>query len=210
MIDSLPDHDFDEPPALQLGDGDFSLDEDPDIPKPFQYGHGHGPRKPTKTIYQLISESKHTKISARIISQFQDIVDALNSTAADAHLTMFVPIDAAYRKFKGHPPKVSEEYLRKWIRYHLSPAIYSKAELFSVQTIPSVLEQENAAAHPQRIRTQWSLHGLKLNFLTNVIKTNIVISHQSFFPRYPLFSPSFSFFKLTLAAACYKRSHSCN
>jgi len=172
MIDSLPDHDFDEPPALQLqGDGDFSLDEDPDIPKPFPYGYGHGPRKPTKTIYQLISESKHTKNSASILSQFPDIVDALNST--EAHFTIFVPIDASWRKFKGHPPKVSEEFLRKWVQYHLSPAVYSKAGLFSVQTIPSVLEQGNAAAHPQRIRTQWSFHGLKLNFVTQVIKTNI-------------------------------------
>ncbi|OXV11497.1 hypothetical protein Egran_00746 [Elaphomyces granulatus] len=174
MIGSFPDHGFDEPTALQLqGHGDFSLDEDPDIPKPFPYGHGHGLRKPTKTIYQLISESKHTKIYAHILSQFQDIVDALNSTVADAHFTVFVPIDAAFRKFKDHPPKVSEEFRRKWIQYHISPAIYSRTGLFSVQTIPSVLEQGNAAAHPQRIRTQWSLHGLKLNFFTKVIKTNI-------------------------------------
>jgi len=133
--------------------------------------HGHK-RKPSKTIYQLISDSKHTKIFAHAISEFKEIVDALNST--QANLTVFVPIDSAFRKFKSHPhPKIPKEYLLKFLKYHISPDARSKRELFSVQTIPTLLDQGNAAGYPQRIRTQFSLRGLTLNFFNRIIKSNI-------------------------------------
>jgi uncharacterized surface protein with fasciclin (FAS1) repeats len=169
----LPEHSFDEPPAQGLiNDFEDDIDIDDDEAAKERPHYGHKP-KPSKTIYQLISDSPHTKIFAHAVSEFKEVVDALNST--QEKLTVFVPIDSAFRKFKSHPhPKIPKEYLLKWLHYHISPTARSKHELFSVQTIPTLLEEGNAAGYPQRIKTQFSLRGLKLNFFNRVIKADIV------------------------------------
>lgn len=45
--------------------------------------HGHHPSKPNMTVYQLIAESKYTTILAKLISEYDDLVEALNSTKAN-------------------------------------------------------------------------------------------------------------------------------
>ncbi|KAL1981266.1 hypothetical protein VTN96DRAFT_2865 [Rasamsonia emersonii] len=130
----------------------------------------HGGHQPNQTIYQFISESEHTRIFAKIIEEFDEVVDYLNSTKAN--YTVFVPVDAAFQKFKHHP-KPTKEFVLKWLEYHVSPGLYTRRTFFSAQTVPTLLKEENNSFNPQRISTQVGLKGLTLNFHSHVIRSNI-------------------------------------
>lgn len=60
-------------------------------------GHGRRPHKPphhhkpNQTVYELIAGSKYTTKLAKLISEYDDLVEALNSTKAN--YTVFAPTD---------------------------------------------------------------------------------------------------------------------
>ena len=55
-------------------------------------GPHHPPHhhKPNMTVYQLIAGSKYTTKLAKLISEYDDLVEALNSTKAN--YTVFAPV----------------------------------------------------------------------------------------------------------------------
>ena len=136
-------------------------------PKPDDPDHD----TPNKTIYELISESEHSTKFAKLVSKFDDVVEYLNSTSAD--YTAFVPVDNAFEKFKDvpHPP---DEYLKKLIAYHVSPDFAPVRTVFISRTIPTLLKEKELDSYPSRISTQFGLHGLTLNFISHIVKADIV------------------------------------
>ncbi len=104
----------------------------------FDEGH-HGPHhphhpphhgKPNMTVYQLIAESKYTTKLAKALSEYPDLVDALNSTKSN--FTVFAPTDKAFDKIPHHGDKPSKEMIKAFLSYHVrntsSNGVYTVAD----------------------------------------------------------------------------------
>lgn len=146
------------------------FDVGPDGPEP---RHGHHHEAPTKTIYEKISQSNHTRIFTRIINQYDEVVKTLNSTSA-TNYTVFVPIDAAFEGIHHPHHNISKEAILHWLEYHISPDVFTLHDFFDVQTIPTLRHEETESEFPQRISTSLTRKGLTLNFHSHVIRSDIV------------------------------------
>ncbi|PGH08653.1 hypothetical protein AJ79_05935 [Helicocarpus griseus UAMH5409] len=129
-------------------------------------GHGHF----NMTLYEMIKSSSHTKIFAKLVDKFDDVVDILNSTSSNH--TVFIPTDKAFEEFRGHP-HVSDKLIKKVIMYHIAPEQYPTQRVFTSRTVPTLLEPHELGHYPQRICTQFGLKGLTLNFFVSIIKSNL-------------------------------------
>lgn len=135
--------------------------------------HGHHHDSPTSTIYEQISQSKHTRIFTRIINQYDEVVKYLNSTSA-TNYTVFVPIDAAFEGIHHPHHNISKEAILHWLEYHISPEVFTIHDFFDVQTVPTLRHEETESKFPQRISTSLTRKGLTLNFHSHVIRPDIV------------------------------------
>jgi uncharacterized surface protein with fasciclin (FAS1) repeats len=157
--------------AHTVGDklSDFFADEfdNEDHPR-----HPHHPHQPTdKTIYQLISESKYTTKFAKIVSEYEDIVNLLNSTDAGNH-TLFAPVDSAFEHIPDDK-KPSKEFVEKVLQYHIADGSFSARRLLSTQTVPTVLKEKLLGDKQQRLRTSVGFGGLRINYFTKVVGGNV-------------------------------------
>lgn len=151
---------------------EHDLDISTDDSGSYQVESLFGSHKPHHTIYEKIKKNKHSKIFAKLVDEFDDIVKKLNSSSS-TH-TVFVPSDKAFKKFHRHP-RPPKEFLKAFVEYHISPECLSAKKIFSMRTIPTCLEDHKELGHyPQRISTQFGLRGLTLNFLSHIVKSNIV------------------------------------
>ncbi|KAI9817561.1 MAG: hypothetical protein M1827_001173 [Pycnora praestabilis] len=154
-------------PSLEiLGGG-----EHPPHHRPDHGHHGHHDHKPNLTVYQLISESKYTTKLAKLIDEFDDIVQLLNGTAAN--YTVFAPTDKAFEKIPEHAPKPSKEVLKKVLTYHVSSDFYPAGRVLVTNTIPTLLRGEELGGEPQRLSTNIGLKGLTVNFYSRIIAVDI-------------------------------------
>jgi uncharacterized surface protein with fasciclin (FAS1) repeats len=167
-------------------EADFDL-EDNDRPHR-RPGHGHHGKhgkhghhghygNASKTIYELISESKYTTKFAKIIEDYPDIVDVLKSTKANH--TLFVPTDKAIERIPDHhkdkDKKPSKEFIEAVLKYHVVPGLFPARRLAFRHTVPTLLELSTLGDHPQRLRVSASLlGGLRLNFFVKVIAADVV------------------------------------
>ncbi|KXX78484.1 Stabilin-2 [Madurella mycetomatis] len=117
--------------------------------------HRHGRRgDPSKTIYELIKECKHTTKFAKLVDDHDEIKQLLQDT--EHNHTLFVPTDRAFKRIPHHghkdkdknkdgdgdndddddhkPPK---EFLLALLRYHLVPGSYSRHRILFTQTLPT-------------------------------------------------------------------------
>lgn len=156
-----------------LGFRVLKSEDGPDGPEP-PHGHPHGPHHepPTSTIYEQISENKHTRIFTHIINQYDEIVEYLNSTSA-TNYTVFVPIDAAFEGFHHKNHSFSKEAILHWLEYHISPEVFTLHDFFNVQTVPTLRHEVTESEFPQRISTLLTRKGLTLNFHSHVIRGDI-------------------------------------
>jgi len=131
----------------------------------------HG--KPNLTVYQLISESKYTTKLAKLINDYPDIVEALNSTKAN--YTVFAPTDKAFAKIPDHAPKPSKEQLKKVLQYHVVPDLYPAFRVLKTHTVPTLLKSDSLGSEPQpqRLAFKINLRGLTVNFYSRIIAINI-------------------------------------
>lgn len=131
--------------------------------------HGHE-GKPTKTVYELIASSKYTTKLAELISEFDDLVEILNGTAAN--YTVFAPTDAAFNKIPKHHGKPNKEILKKILSYHVSPEFYPASRVLVTHTIPTAYREEELGG-AQRLRVGLGLKGLAVNFYSRIVAVNI-------------------------------------
>lgn len=164
-----PDHDH--PPHHGPPDHDR-----PPHHGPPHHGPPHHPphhHKPNKTVYQLISESKYTTKLAKLISEYDDLVEALNGTSAN--YTIFAPTDTAFEKVPDHAPKPSKEQLKAILQYHVVDGFYPAKRVLVTHTAPTLLQGEHLASEPkpQRVAFKISLRGLTVNFYSRIVAVDI-------------------------------------
>jgi uncharacterized surface protein with fasciclin (FAS1) repeats len=150
---------------------DVPLRKQPDFTNIGEQTDGHDGGDKELTVYQIISQNEHTKVFAKILSEFDDLVDKLNST--DSSYTVFVPGDGAFKRFHHHPTP-PKKFLKAFLEYHIVNKSLPIEEIFKSKTIPTYLHQEELGPYPQRISTQLGLRGISLNFMAHFIRRNIV------------------------------------
>ncbi|EAA36599.1 Fasciclin-domain-containing protein [Neurospora crassa] len=99
-------------------DRDHDHDHDHD-----HHGH-HPPGESSKSIYELIKESKYSERFVKIIDEHDDIKKLLNNTDGNNkhHYTIFVPTDKAFERFPHHPDHPPpEEVVRHLLQHHILP-----------------------------------------------------------------------------------------
>jgi hypothetical protein len=148
-------------------DDDFDLADRPGHGHHGRHGHHH---TSNLTIYQLISKSKHTTNFTKLVDEYDDIVELLNSTKAN--YTLFVPVNSAFAKLPDKKP--SKEFVEAVVRYHIGLDVYSGLRILHTQTIPTALDEKFLGGEPQRLRTSVGLLGIKLNFYSSVIAKDFV------------------------------------
>lgn len=149
--------------------------EPPHHERPHHPRHPHHPphgHKPNLTVYELINSSKYTTKLAKLINEYDDLVEVLNGTAAN--YTIFAPTDAAFEKIPKHHGKPSKELIKKVLSYHISPDFYPAGRVLVSHTIPTALGEERLGGEPQRLRLGLGLKGLTVNFYSRVVAVNIV------------------------------------
>ena len=161
-----------------LGDIYEAFEEDEQRPPHRKPDHGRKPhhpphRKPNLTVYQLIAESKYTTKLAKVISQFDDIVEALNSTKAN--YTIFAPTDKALEKIPEHAPEPSKKELKAFLAYHVLPDLYPAGRVLASHTFPTLLKSDSLGSEPlpQRLAVRLGFRGLTVNFYSRIIAINI-------------------------------------
>lgn len=150
----------------------FSNDEDfgdDAIGKPKRGHHKHGKNQ---TIYQLINKSKYTTKFAKLVNEYDDIVQLLNSTKAN--YTLFVPVDSAFEHIP-EDKKPSKEFVEAVLKYHIGLGLYPAGRVLFTHTLPTALDEPLLGDKPQRLRTSVGLFsGVRVNFYSKVIAVDIV------------------------------------
>jgi uncharacterized surface protein with fasciclin (FAS1) repeats len=121
----------------------------------------------------LIAGSNYTKTLAKLISEYPDLVSALNSTKAN--YTVFAPTDKAFAKIPDHAPKPSKEQLKAILSYHVLPDVYTAGRVLYTHTAPTLLKGEHLSSkpEPQRVAFKFTLRGLTVNFYARIVAVNI-------------------------------------
>jgi uncharacterized surface protein with fasciclin (FAS1) repeats len=161
-------------PSVALSElGYASEDESEDDPHrrpPHRRRPHHG--KPNHTIWELINHSKYTTRLAKLIGEYDDLVDLLNGTSAN--FTLFAPTDKAFEHLPDHK-KPDKQTIKNILTYHVSPHFYPAKRILFTHTIPSAYHEIRLGDEPQRLRVGISLFkGLTINFFSKVVAANIV------------------------------------
>lgn len=146
----------------------------PHPPHPPHHGKPHHPPhhgKPNLTIYELISKSKYTTKLAKLIDEYDDLVETLNSTKAN--YTIFAPTDAAFEKIPDHGKKPSKEFIKNVLLYHVSDDFYPAGRVLHSYTIPTLYEPSEGLGHKQRLTVRVTLKGPAINFYSHLVAVNI-------------------------------------
>jgi uncharacterized surface protein with fasciclin (FAS1) repeats len=149
------------------------VEDRPHHGKPHHPPHDHPhPELPTKTVYELISNSKYTTKLAGLINKFPNLVATLNGTTAN--YTIFAPTDKAFEKLPRHVGDVPDELIYQALLYHVSPHFYPAQRIAVSHTIPTARDEAALGGSPQRLRVGFGLKGLTVNFYARVVAANIV------------------------------------
>lgn len=134
--------------------------------RPHKPPHHH---KPNLTVYQMIAGSKYTTTLAKLISEYDDLVEALNSTKAN--YTLFAPTDKAFEKIPEKAPKPSKEQLKAILSYHVVPDVFPAGRVLTTHTVPTLLLDEHLSSEPvpQRLVFKLGLRGLTVNFYSRIL-----------------------------------------
>lgn len=132
----------------------------------------HGHKKSEKTIYQLISECKYTSKFAKLVDEYDDIVQLLNGTSAN--YTLFVPVDDAFKHIP-EDKKPSKEFVEAVLKYHIGLGLYPAGRVLVTHTLPTALNEPFLGGKPQRLRTSVGLlSGVRVNFYSKVVAVDFV------------------------------------
>ena len=120
---------------------------------------------------QLINESKYTTKLAKLINEYDDLVQLLNGTKAN--YTVFAPTDEAFEKIPDHGKKPSKEVLKAILQYHVSDEFYPAGRVLHSYTIPTLYTPKHNLGHAQRLTVRVTLKGPAINFYSRLVAVNI-------------------------------------
>ncbi|KAI8934893.1 hypothetical protein NX059_008565 [Plenodomus lindquistii] len=147
-------------------------DGPPHHKKPHHEKPHHGDHdKPNRTVYELINESKYTTHLAKLINEYDDLVQLLNGTKAN--YTVFAPTDEAFEKIPDHGKKPSKEVLKDILLYHVVDDFYPAGRVLHSYTIPTLYTPEHLLGHQQRLTVRVTLKGPAINFYSRIVAVNI-------------------------------------
>lgn len=122
--------------------------------------HGDDPHhEPNQTVYQLIAGSKYTTKLAELINEFDDLVEALNSTKGN--FTVFAPTDEALDKIPEDAPKPSKKQLLKFLSYHVVPENYPAGRVLFADTAPTLLKSDHLGSEVSESNHDTVVHDLR-------------------------------------------------
>ncbi|KAK0628585.1 Fasciclin domain-containing protein, partial [Bombardia bombarda] len=127
----------------------------------------------SKTIYELIKESKYTQRFAKLVDEHDGIKALLSDTEKKNH-TLFVPTDRAFEHIPPHREPPPKEFILALLKYHIVPGRYPVGRVLASHTIPTELASRALGDRPQRLRVGLTLFGVHLNFYSKVVATDIV------------------------------------
>ncbi|KAL6705501.1 hypothetical protein ACN47E_006617 [Coniothyrium glycines] len=127
--------------------------------------------KPNRTVYELINESKYTTKLAKLINEYDDLVQVLNGTKAN--YTVFAPTDEAFEKIPHHGHKPSKEVLKDILLYHVVDDFYPAGRVLHSYTIPTLYSPSKNLGHQQRLTVRVTLKGPAINFYSRLVAVNI-------------------------------------
>lgn len=139
---------------------------------------------PDLTIYQLIGLSNYTTKLHKLVSEYPDLVDALNST--DAKYTLFAPIDSAFDGIPDHHHHDGDDdddgdkkrqFIESVLKYHVGLDVYNVRTLLTTRTLPTALKEKHLGDEAQRLRASVGLGGVRLNFYSRIVAGNIGASN---------------------------------
>lgn len=140
--------------------------------KPHHDKPHHGDHdKPNRTVYELINESKYTTKLAKLINEYDDLVQLLNGTKAN--YTIFAPTDAAFEKIPEHGKNPSKEFIKNLLAYHVVDDFYPAGRVLQSYTIPTLYKPEHLLGHQQRLTVRITLKGPAINFYSRLVALNI-------------------------------------
>ncbi|KAI0153748.1 FAS1 domain-containing protein [Pestalotiopsis sp. NC0098] len=171
IIDELSDLDLD----FEIPDFFSAEREHPGKGHKGHHGH-HDPHDGSNyTIYQAIHASQYSTKFAKLVDEYPDIVQTLNSTKHN--ITAFVPTDKAFDKIPEHHKKPSKEFIEKVLEYHLVPGYYSAKRVLVSHTLPTFVKEDALGGKAQRLRASVSLFGVRINFYSKVVVANIFVKN---------------------------------
>ncbi|KAK3330874.1 fasciclin domain family [Apodospora peruviana] len=172
--DSVPNTDsmlssFEENMAAAI-DSDYTGPIDSSID--LHPGHGGHHGDVTKTIYELIKESKYTQKFSELVDEFDEIKALLEDTEKQ-NRTLLVPTDSAWERLPdGHKPP-PKEFVLAVLKYHIVPGRYPLGRVLHSHTLPTELDLPNLGGHSQRLRFRIGLFGARINFFSKVIAADV-------------------------------------
>jgi uncharacterized surface protein with fasciclin (FAS1) repeats len=160
--------DFEDPHGPHHGPHHGKPDHPPHHDDPHHPPHHD---KPNRTVYELINESKYTTKLAKLINEYDDIVELLNGTAAN--YTIFAPTDEAFEKIPKHHHKPSKEFLKNILLYHVVDDLYPAGRVLHSYTIPTLYTPSKNLGHAQRLTPRVTVKGPAINYYSRIVAVNI-------------------------------------
>ncbi|KOS21964.1 Stabilin-2 [Escovopsis weberi] len=134
--------------------------------------HVHGNEFDKVSIYTLLTQSSQCEHFLKYVDMFPSVVAMLNRTD-EGDYTVFVPAPSAFEKLPDSHDKLPKEAIEKIVRYHIGIGSYDVKRIAKTYTIPTAAREHDLENEPQRLRVSFGLGGVKMNFYSKVIRTNI-------------------------------------
>lgn len=133
----------------------------------------HGPHTDS-TLYDIITNSKHTTKLAELIKLDDDLVKLLKDPKAN--LTIFAPEDEAFDKLPHKDPKeVPKDLLRRVLKYHIASGTHDSQDLVHHNTLVTKLpENDLGKGMHQRLRIGFGSHGPAVNYYSKLTMVDVV------------------------------------
>lgn len=133
----------------------------------------HGPRTDS-TLFDIITNSKHTTKLAELIKLDNDLVQMLKDPKAN--LTIFAPEDGAFDRLPHKDPKeVPKDLLRRVLKYHIASGTHNSQDLVHHNTLVTKLpENDLGKGMHQRLRIGFGSHGPAVNYYSKLTMVDVV------------------------------------
>ncbi|KAF6812351.1 fasciclin domain family [Colletotrichum sojae] len=121
----------------------------------------------SKSVYHIITESERGR-------RFTDLLEGhheLQKRLADdeQNVTVFVPVDDAFRRLNGLRRSDEEISIREVLEYHVLRGRYSLDDLAGARTLSTMLEERDMDRRKQRVHVGGGMSGVEINFYSRVI-----------------------------------------